>query len=113
MRDESKPDNGAKHEPCSDANCESESGHGSNSVFSPKAKKKYLTLTQATKLLPGRPHRSTIWRWCSVGVKTPTGRICLRHMILGCRLLTTQEWLEDFGERVARARRAARALDLG
>ncbi len=33
----------------------------------------YITLTEATKIAPGRPSTNCIWRWCRRGVKGCTG----------------------------------------
>lgn len=29
----------------------------------------YLTLDQVTAMLPGHPHRSTLWRWAAEGIR--------------------------------------------
>ena len=51
-----------------------------------------LTLTQAAKLLPGRPSVVTLWRWRSKGVK---GRK-LETVAIGGRTYTSREALERF-----------------
>jgi hypothetical protein len=62
----------------------------------------YITLTQATKLCPTRPHTATIWRWCRKGVKTRSGeRIRLEHVRMGGRVLTTEENMLRFFKEVA------------
>ncbi len=64
----------------------------------------YLTLGQAAKRTPGRPHASTIWRWCRKGVKTRRGdRVHLKHVRAGARVFTKEEWLTAFFEQVAEA----------
>jgi hypothetical protein len=64
----------------------------------------YLTLTQATKLSPGRPSTNCIWRWCRRGVLSRGGRrVRLRHVRIGGKIYTTAEWLNDFGQRLADA----------
>jgi hypothetical protein len=58
----------------------------------------YLTLTQASRLLPNRPHPSTIWRWCRKGVLSRTGeRVWLRHVRFGGYVYTRALWVEEFG----------------
>lgn len=64
----------------------------------------YLTLAEASKLVPGRPHPSCLWRWCRKGVQTRGGeRIRLQHHRLGSRIFVTLEWLRLFGEELAKA----------
>ena len=63
----------------------------------------YLTVVQAAKLAPGRPSANAIWRWAAHGIKTPTGRVYLRHLRMGGKLLTTSEWIIDFGLAMAEA----------
>lgn len=70
----------------------------------------YITLAQAARLCPGRPHPSTVWRWSSRGVngvKLRTGR-------QGRRVVTTRAWLREFteasvGPEPVRARRVVEA----
>lgn len=52
-----------------------------------------LTLTQATKLLPTRPHVSTLWRWCRQGLRG----VQLEYRRCGDRIVTSKEALERFG----------------
>jgi hypothetical protein len=75
-----------------------------------------LTLTQATKILPGRPHVSTVWRWCRRGVNG----ICLEHRRLGGKIITSHEAIERFAaalaehdesNAVARTKRARKRSD--
>lgn len=62
------------------------------------------TLTQLAKDLPGRPHASTVWRWCRKGVKSRTGdRIQLEHVRIGCRVFSSTQAIERFGRRLADA----------
>jgi Protein of unknown function (DUF1580) len=61
-----------------------------------------LTLSQAAEVLPslrgGRPvHRSTLYRWISRGVRG----IRLETLRLGRTLVTSQEALQRFAERLA------------
>ena len=64
----------------------------------------YITLAEASHRAPGRPHISTIWRWCRNGIKSRGGeRIHLKHVRVGGRIFTTEDWLSIFFEDVARA----------
>jgi hypothetical protein len=51
-----------------------------------------LTLTEASKRLPTRPHAATIWRWYTHGLR---GRR-LETAIVGGRRVTSVEALERF-----------------
>ena len=63
-----------------------------------------LTLSQAAKLVPGRPHASTIWRWCRRGVLSRNGeRIRLQHIRMGGKIFTKEIWVEEFGHKLAEA----------
>lgn len=56
-----------------------------------------IGLAKATKLCPGRPDTSAIWRWCRRGVLTRGGeRICLEHLRVGGRIYTSAEALRRF-----------------
>jgi hypothetical protein len=52
----------------------------------------YLSLAAASRLLPSRPHLSTVWRWCLRGIRG----VKLRTVIVGGRRYTTREYLNDF-----------------
>lgn len=59
-----------------------------------------LTMTEATKILPGRvPGKRigvrTVWRWCMKGL---SNGIRLRSVLVGGQRLTTRTWLQDFIE---------------
>jgi hypothetical protein len=57
----------------------------------------YLTLSEAARLCPGRPHASVLWRWCRHGIKSRGGgRIRLQHIRAGHRLFITEAWLRSF-----------------
>ena len=58
----------------------------------------YLTMKEASDLLPGNPSHCTVWRWCHRGVAIHGTRkkVKLYHIHLGRKMLTSQEWLEDF-----------------
>ena len=63
-----------------------------------------ITLSQAAKLAPGRPHASTIWRWCRRGVLSRNGeRIRLEHIRMGGKIFTKAIWVEAFGRQLAAA----------
>lgn len=58
----------------------------------------YLTLKEASEVLPGNPHPCTVYRWCRQGVpvRGTSGRTELRHIYVGRRMFTSQEWIEEF-----------------
>jgi len=61
-----------------------------------------LTLPQAAKLVPGRPHASTLWRWCRRGVKARDGvRVRLAHQRYGQRVFVTEAAIERFAAELA------------
>lgn len=51
-----------------------------------------ITLSEAARLIPGRPHASTIWRWRTRGVK---GRK-LESVTIGGKAYTSREALQRF-----------------
>lgn len=72
---------------------------------------RYLTLTEAAKIAPGRPSTNCVWRWCRRGVKARDGhRVRLRHIRIGGMIYTRADWLEHFGRALAEA--DARHFDL-
>ena len=63
-----------------------------------------LTLTEASKKAPGRPHASTMWRLCRKGVKAANGeRIYLEHIRFGSKIYTSAPAIERLAARVAQA----------
>ena len=57
----------------------------------------FLTLSEATRLLPNRPHVGAIWRMARRGVVGRNGkRVFLEHSRFGRKLYTTREALERF-----------------
>ena len=63
-----------------------------------------LPLAQAAKILPGRPHASSVWRFCRKGIKARNGeRVYLRHERWGGVIYTSGQWLQEFAERLAAA----------
>ncbi len=64
----------------------------------------YLTVAQAARLIPGKPHPSAVWRWCRRGIVARNGvRIRMRHGRAGCRIFTTREWMSAYFEALAQA----------
>lgn len=65
---------------------------------------KYLTLGQAAQQTPGRPSAGTIWRWARRGIRARDGNVVrLKHIRVGGRVYTTEQWLQQFFEQVAAA----------
>ena len=63
-----------------------------------------ISLSEAAKITPGRPHTATLTRWCRPGIKARTGeRVRLKHWRVGRKLFTTAEALQEFFERTADA----------
>jgi len=63
-----------------------------------------ITLTDATKIAPGRPSTNCLWRWCRRGVISRGGhRIRLQHHRVGGKIFTSLAWLEEFGRQLAEA----------
>lgn len=60
--------------------------HGSNEEF--------IAINDVPKVLPGRPHISTVWRWCLRGVKGHT----LKSTMIGGRRYISKADLDDFIE---------------
>ena len=56
------------------------------------ATEQVISLTEATKRLPGRPHLSTIWRWFARGVRGQK----LETVIVGGRRYTSVEAIDRF-----------------
>lgn len=51
-----------------------------------------ISLSQATRELPHRPHISTVWRWCTRGVRG----IRLETVVIAGRRFTSREALQRF-----------------
>ena len=64
-------------------------------------KEEPLSLTDAARSLPSidgkRPHASTLWRWCRKGLRG----VRLEYLRLGRRIVTTQQALARFMQRLA------------
>lgn len=54
--------------------------------------KESLTLIEAAKLLPGRPHANTLRRWATRGYNG----VILRTFRVGRRVCTSQAYIEQF-----------------
>ena len=59
-----------------------------------------VTLTEATKIIPGRPCASTIWRWYQRGCRG----IRLETSVIGGRRFTSREAITRFIESTTAAR---------
>jgi len=72
--------------------------------------RKYLTLAEAAQLLPRPPVSATLWRWCVKGfyIRYVDKIIRLRHVRIGRKMFTTEEWLEQFVDDLSAAREAER-----
>jgi len=66
---------------------------------------RYILLSEAAKLLPGRPHATAVWRWATKGCRG----IRLESWRFGRRICTTREAIDKFGKAVAEAAAADRA----
>ncbi len=63
-----------------------------------------ITLTEATKITPGRPSTNCLWRWCRRGVLSRGGeRVRLEHRRIGGKIFTASQWLDTFGQKLAEA----------
>lgn len=56
----------------------------------------YIPVDNAHRYIPGRPHRSTVWRWASRGIQRDGERIVLKTALSGCRRFTRRDWIEEF-----------------
>ncbi len=64
----------------------------------------YLTLADAARLVPTKPHAATLWRWCRRGVKAKSGhRVRLRFVRIGGRVFLPVGALDEFFAAVAAA----------
>jgi hypothetical protein len=54
-----------------------------------------ITFQEAAKILPGRPHYSTLWRWATSGLDG----VRLRSVRVGRKRATTVAWLMEFFQR--------------
>ncbi|RIK74926.1 MAG: hypothetical protein DCC68_22150 [Planctomycetota bacterium] len=58
-----------------------------------------ILLADAAKLLPSRPHVSTLWRWFQRGVKGHR----LETLVVGGKRYTSREALQRFADRLTAA----------
>lgn len=69
-----------------------------------KHHQEYITLSEAAALAPRPPTAGAVWRWARRGLPTSDGRrIHLRHVRVGGRVYTTEQWLHQFFEELAAA----------
>ncbi len=61
-----------------------------------------LTLEQAAQLLPGKPARLTVWRWCRAGIRD----IRLDSVVIGARRYTSHRALAEFAASLTKASEA-------
>jgi hypothetical protein len=59
-----------------------------------------VPLQRVPAMLPGRPHRSTVFRWAQRGCRG----VRLRTVSVGRTKCTTEAWLWEFFEQIAAAR---------
>jgi hypothetical protein len=59
-----------------------------------------VTLTDASKIIPGRPHSSTIWRWHQHGCRG----VKLETVVIGGRRFTSREAIKRFIAKTTAAR---------
>jgi hypothetical protein len=55
-----------------------------------------ITLNEAARIAPGRPHMATVYRWCFEGCRG----VRLEYERVGRRIYTSQEALRRFIERM-------------
>lgn len=67
----------------------------------------YLTLGQASRMLPGTPTAGTLARWVREGIRIGDQVIRLRAVAMGKRLFTQVIWLEEFSDATQAARISA------
>ena len=70
----------------------------------------YLKLSEAAKLMPLPVNTCTVWRWCVKGfyMRAVKKIVRLQHIMVGRRLLTTQEWIDRFIAEMTAAKAAER-----
>jgi len=55
-----------------------------------------VPVTAAAQFVPGRPNTSTVWRWCSRGVRG----VKLQTFFVGGRRMTSKRFIAEFLERL-------------
>ena len=70
----------------------------------------YLRLSDAAKIMPLPVNACTVWRWCVKGfyMRAAKKAVRLEHIVVGRRLLTTQEWIDRFIAELTAAKAAER-----
>jgi hypothetical protein len=58
----------------------------------PMSTQRYMTMTEAACFVPNRPHRSTVVRWATRGLRG----LRLQTKKIGGRRYTTPAWIEEF-----------------
>ena len=61
-----------------------------------EAETDYIPLNDASKFIPGRPHRATVWRWCLRGIQRRGSTVKLSTVAVGGRRFTTKESIAAF-----------------
>lgn len=56
----------------------------------------HIPIEQVPRHVPGRPHRATVWRWITRGIRRDGVTIRLKTIIAGRRRFTHLEWIEEF-----------------
>lgn len=61
-------------------------------------KNQLLTFKEASQVFPTKPDRTTLWFWCTTGIKNrSTGKMCtLKSELHGGRRYTSIAWYEAF-----------------
>lgn len=62
----------------------------------------WLTLAQASRLVPGKPHPASLWRWCRTGANG----VKLAFIKAGSRIVVSERALVEFLERSTEADQA-------
>lgn len=61
-----------------------------------------ISVTEVPEHLPGRPSRATVHRWCTKGLRSPDGKVCLETFTIGRQRFTSTEALTRFLKRSQR-----------
>lgn len=68
----------------------------------------FISMREASKLLPGRPSPTALSVWTSIGCSPGKGeRVVLQTLRLGRRVFTKREWIDEFVKSLDRAASAA------
>ena len=66
-----------------------------------------FTLKQVAESLPGRPARSTVWRWCRTGIRG----VRLTSVVIGAKRYTSFRALAEFSAALTAASEPANTTD--